>query len=296
MAVSIDYAVRETAGNLWRNRLMTIAAILTVAVSLALVGAALLLNQGVQIATARWRGGVNLAIFFDTNVSGSQQQAVGRELRNDPDVKSYFYMDPQRSFEEAKTILKDEPDLESTFTSPSQVPTSYRVTLRDANYASTVADQFRNQPGVYDVRYPGQDIKTMVNVTDTLKIIFFSIALILLVSALVLILNTIRLGIFARRREVAVMKLVGATNWFIRVPFMLEGLVQGVVGGLVACLIVLGLNQLLSYSVRHDHVSLLSRIVVPASDVQMTQIVLLVVGSVVGAVGSYFAVRRHLEV
>jgi hypothetical protein len=113
--------------------------------------------------------------------------------------------------------------------------------LNDPSQAPAVYQQFTGKPGVYGVKYPGQQIKTMQSVIHILQWVFLSVAVVLLLSASVLILNTIRMAIFARRREVSVMKLVGATNWFIRLPFMAEGLIQGLLGAAVAVLVVLAL-------------------------------------------------------
>ncbi len=295
MALSVDYVARETASNLWRNRLMTIAAILTVAVSLALVGAALLLKQGVATATIQWRGNVNLSIFLQPSVSNSQRNAIGHELSSDPRVKSIRYVNQQQSYDEMKKLFANQPDLVNSL-GPKDLPPSYRVVLRNASQASAVGDDYQTQPGVKTVSYPGQEIQTMLRVTRVLQIVFFSVAIVLLLSASVLILNAIRMAIYARRREVAVMKLVGATNWFIRVPFMLEGFFQGLVGAVAASGIVLLLRWLLDYAVQHDDVQLLRPLVVTGHDVLLTNILVLIVGSIVGAIGSALAVRRFLEV
>ena len=130
-----------------------------------------------------------------------------------------------------------------------QYPASFRCELNDPSQASAVYQAFHGKPGVFDVKYPGQQIKTMQSVIRVLQWVFLTVAVVLLLSASVLILNTIRMAIFARRREVSVMKLVGATNWFIRLPFMAEGMIQGLLGAGVAVLVVLalywgtGLNQ-----------------------------------------------------
>ena len=157
---------------------------------------------------------------------------------------------------------------------------------------------FYGKPGVFDVKYPGQQIKTMQSVIHILQWVFLAIAVVLLLSASVLILNTIRMAIFARRREVSVMKLVGATNWFIRLPFMAEGMVQGLVGAAVAVLVVLslywgiGLNQPKTTA----NQSIIASMSVPGWEVIGTCVVVAVVGIGVGVLGSAFAVRRFLDV
>ena len=136
----------------------------------------------------------------------------------------------------------------------------------------------------------------MLRVTSIMQLVIVALAVILLISAAVLLLNVIRVAIFSRRREVAVMKLVGATNWFIRVPFMLEGLVQGLIGAVVAALAVIGIQTLFHYAVSHFQISILSNFLVSSHDVLMTELVVVLMGILVGTGGSALAVRRYLEV
>jgi len=311
VAVSIDYVTRETASNLWRNRLMTIAAVLTVAVSLSLVGAALLLRQGVAHATTKWQHGVNVLVFLspvnpplpalDSTVKASsptQQQglqqdlAIQQELTALPYVRTCTYKSQDFDFNEAHHLL---PPDESQALSVDSMPASLRCVLQDPRQAQAVYDQFNGRPGVQAVSYPSQAVKNMEQVTHILQWVFLTVAVILLLSASVLILNTIRLAIFARRREVAVMKVVGATNWFIRVPFMCEGLVQGVLGALVAALVVVGLHWLLDDLASGNPNSVLYQMRMPASEVIFTNVLVVLVGLVVGTIGSAFAIRRFLE-
>lgn len=292
MAVSVDYVARETASNLWRNRLMTIAAVLTVAVSLALVGAALLLRQGAAHATTEWQRGVNVVVWLKPGLAADRETAVQKELTQLPYVQSCAYRSQQYDFGEAKHLL---PPDESQVLNPQSTPASLRCVLQDPRQAQAVIDQFQGQPGIQAVTAPTQAIRNMEHVTRVLQITFVVIAIVLLLSASVLILNTIRLAIFARRREVSVMKLVGATNWFIRIPFMCEGLVQGLLGALVAALVVVGLHLLLDSFANGSQNSVLYQMRLSTGDVVVTSVVVMLVGLFVGTVGSVFAIRRFLD-
>lgn len=296
MALSVGYVRRETLASLKRNRLMSLAAVLTVAVSLSLVGVALLLQQGVSNATVRWSNGVDVAVFLQPTVSATQKTAVDAELKGLPTVKRCFYMGKQRSYAEMKRLYANQPDVYQSLT-PAEMPPSYRCVLTNPKDAATVQAQFSKQPGVRNVIYPGQQIKTMEKVSSILQIIFVSLAAVLFLSAFVLIANTIRLAIFSRRREVAVMKLVGATNWFIRVPFMLEGMVQGLFGGIIAFGVILMLHWGLSYTVAHASAqNILQSVVISDGAAIATSIGVLLLGATMGGVGSFIAIRRFLEV
>ncbi|HUY66772.1 MAG TPA: permease-like cell division protein FtsX [Acidimicrobiales bacterium] len=296
MPVSPGYVSREAVTNLWRNRLMTVAAILTVAVSLALVGSSLLLKQGASKATVQWQNGVQAIVWVNPGASPSQVSVIGTELSQYPYIRSCTQRSQAYDYSEAKKIL---PADESGATTLADYPSSYRCSLRDPSQATAVWQQFVGKPGIKTVSYPGQQIKTMQSVIRILQWVFLSVAVVLLLSASVLILNTIRMAIFARRREVSVMKLVGATNWFIRLPFMAEGLIQGLLGAGVAVLVVLALYWgigLDTAKTAANQGSIIAQMSLGGWEVASTCILVAVVGVVVGVVGSAFAVRRFLDV
>ncbi len=295
MAVSPGYVSKEAATNLWRNRLMTAAAILTVAVSLALVGSALLLKQGASNATELWQNGVQTIVWVNPGASHGQTQAIDTELKQSPYIKSCVYRSQAFDYNEAKNVL---PADELAVTTESQYPSSFRCQLVDPSQAPAVYQAFHGRPGVYDVKYPGQQIKTMQSVIRILQWVFLAVAVVLLLSAAVLILNTIRMAIFARRREVSVMKLVGATNWFIRLPFMAEGLIQGLLGAGVAVLVVLALywGTGLDQPRTAGSSSIIQQMALSGWEVFFTCLVVSLVGVGVGVIGSAFAVRRFLDV
>ena len=296
MPVSAGYVSREAVTNLWRNRLMTVAAILTVAVSLALVGSSLLLKQGASKATVQWQNGVNSLVFVNPNAPASQAKAIHTELMQSPYVKSCIFRSQAYDYNEAKLIL---PADELQATTLADYPSSFRCVLNDPSQAPAVYQQFNGKPGVFAVKYPGQQIKTMQSVIRILQWVFLTVAVVLLLSASVLILNTIRMAIFARRREVSVMKLVGATNWFIRLPFMAEGLIQGLLGAAVAVLVVLAVYWgvgLDATKTAANTGSIIATMSLTGWEVAGTCILVAVVGIVVGVAGSAFAVRRFLDV
>jgi len=291
MPVSVDYVARETASNLWRNRLMTIAAVLTVAVSLFLVGASLLVRQSVAHATARWQHGVNVLVFMQPGIQSGQQTSLTSQIRQLPYVQSCIYRSAAYDFNEAKHLLP--PDVSQALTVAS-TPSSLRCVLNEPNQAQAIFTQFHGRPGVAGVNWPHQAVKNMETFTHIAQWVFLVMALILLLSAAVLILNTIRLAIFARRREVSVMKLVGATNWFIRVPFMFEGLVQGLLGAAIAAFAVTMLHALTNYFASKPSSSLYE-FSITTSQLVWTNVVVVIIGLVVGTVGSAFAIRRFLD-
>ncbi len=295
MPLSLGYVSRDTATNLWRNRLMALAAILTVGVSLSLVGTALLLRQAVNDQLSALNANVDLQIFVNASAGQAETAAVQSLITQTPQIRHFKYLDHQQSYDQAVKLFnaEGEPNAIKALT-VATTPPVFEATLSRPGDAASVASLFSGKPGVFQVTYPAKSIRTLEEISNVLQVILFVLALVLLVSAVVLILNAIRMAIFARRREVGVMRLVGATAWFIRLPFMVEGLVQGAIGAAIAAGIVLlgdvGIRSLL------HHFKEFQSAVVPSHDVVVTEIFVILVGIVVGAVGSAVAVRRFLEV
>jgi len=282
--VYLRYAMKETFGNLWRNRMMTIAAVLTVAVSLSLVGSSLLLKQSAAQASAQWQQGTRVTIWMEPNASQSEIASIKSQLVDLPIVKSCVYDTQQQDFAEAQKLL---PQSEADVLTVSEVPSSFRCVPTVPSDAYVVVSTFSSQPGIYSVTAPEQQIREMNHAIRIIQIVFLALALVLLLSATVLILNTIRMAIFSRRREVSVMKLVGATNWFIRIPYITEGFIQGLLGSAVAIVAVTALH---TWYPLHNEFQLNTNALLG------TNAVVLVVGVVIGSVGSAIAIRRFLDV
>ncbi len=293
--MSVEYVAKETANNLRRNVLMSSAAVLCVAVSLALVGMALLLKQGVANATIQWRNGVDLSVYMNVDATPTQTQAIATELAGMPDVKKVYYVDQAQAYAEFKKMFADTPEFAESV-SAKDLPPSFRVVPTHAELIDQIGARFNNSAGVNRVVYGKEEVHALLSITRVLQIGLLFFATVLLVSASLLILNTIRMAIFSRRREVGVMKLVGATNWFIRIPFMAEGMIQGVAGALVAGAFVLSLRNVLFHLVHHSHNTFLGPLVVSTHDAIGTGIFITLVGAGVGAVGSAVAVTRFLDV
>lgn len=284
MRVYIRYAIKETISNLWRNRMMTIAAVLTVAVSLSLVGSALLLKQSAAQASAQWQQGTRVTVWMQPTASAAEVSNVQTQLANLPIVKSCQFYSQAQDYAEALKLL---PQSESSVLTVTDMPSSFRCVPTVPANAFTVLSTFANQPGVYKVTAPEQQIREMNRAIRILQIVFLALAGVLLLSATVLILNTIRMAIFARRREVSVMKLVGATNWFIRIPYITEGFIQGLLGSAVAILAVTAL---------HTWYPLHNEFQLNTSALLGTNAVVLIVGVLIASVGSAIAIRRFLDV
>ena len=293
MPTSMEYVTRETASNLWRNRLMTIAAVLTVAVSLSLVGAALLLRQGASHASALWERQTEVTVWMNPTATHSEVDAVGAQLAQLSLVEHpCIYWSQQRDYAEALRL--EGSIIHESGTTVRDMPSSWRCTPAALASAGAVRNDFIGQAGVQTVSVPLKQIHTEERAINIIQWIFIGLAFVLLGSAVVLILNTIRMAIFARRREVSVMKLVGATNWFIRVPFMSEGLVEGLLGSAVAAGMVFLLHWWITYLSQPGNFWF--DLGLSGWDAFWVSAIVVVVGGAVGTLGSFVAIRRFLDV
>ncbi|MDE3206488.1 MAG: ABC transporter permease [Acidobacteriota bacterium] len=295
MALSSGYVFRETGGNLRRNAGMTAAAIIAIAVSLTALGGVLIMRQAINKASVQWRGGVEMAIFLSPNVSPNQTAAIRQELSTTPGVAKFHYVDKAAAYREFRTIFGGNSDITGVLTA-ADMPPSFRVVPSRAQNINELGHQFSGQPGVLKVSYAAQEIQSLLDQFHRWRILGAALAIGVLIAAVALIVNTIQLAIFARRREVAVMKLVGATNWFIRVPFMLEGFIHGITGALIAFGLTYGLRNWIASFASDPTILGSNRLYVSPVEAILTGVVLLGVGVVVGALGSAFAVRRYLAV
>lgn len=289
------YAVRETLQNLRRNLLLTTASMLTVAVSLSFVGGALLFRSGVDNATKSWEEGVEFEVFMDVDATPDEQARVERELSRDPDVSRVEFFSKQEQYELFKNLFANRPEYIDNVTADN-LPTSYRVEPRvaDADLIRAIGDRFEAESGVREVLFAEDSVRNVLNVSRYAQLGLLGLAVFVLFAASLLIFNSIRMAIFSRRREIEVMKLVGATNWFIRVPFMIEGLLQGLLGaGLAFAAVYFGSALFVDWVGRFD---LFSAFVLVTAQVLGTGALMLAVGAAVGAASAGVAVTRFLDV
>ena len=288
----IRYFFSETIQNLRRNVLMTVAAVSTVAISLLLLGGVQILGMTVNKMTDDWEAKVEVSAFFLKDATQNEISALGGELSEMPEVQDVTFVSQEEAYQEFKT---DWPELVGPLPRDA-LPASYRIKLHDADDAEEVAARIVGAPGIDDVDFGGTVIKKLLQVNSLLRTITLVMSIILMVAAAALIANTIRLAIYARRDEIGIMKLVGATNWFIRIPFMLEGLFAAMVGAIVSILVVLGSNWLLFSRVGKALPFLENVFNFTGGELASVTLVLVAVGALVGLAGSSMALRRFLEV
>ena len=280
-------AVRSIGANLSTS----IAATMTVLIGMLLLGLSIALGSWVVSWSNHVKSELQVQVFFVEGVTPKQVNAVGRTLASDSRVSDYQFVSKTEALRRMK---RKYPQLTANLPS-NPLPASFEVTPTKAEDVKVIAVDLRKAKfaGVEKIKDGQQTSKRILQVGKWISYVFVVMVVVLLVASVILIANTIRLSIFSRRREIEVMKLVGATNWFVRGPFMLEGLLCGFVGSIAAVFLLfigkqVALPAILGHIDTTDDVQALS--------FSLTALALIGVGLGVGALGSGMTLRRFLKV
>jgi cell division transport system permease protein len=294
MARRADYYFRETAAGLRRNGLVAFAAVATVFISLFLFGGAQLIGKQIGLVVEQTTQGVEVAVFLRDGLGTDQQQRLLQRLQDMPEVATVEYESKQEACDRYRELFKREPDLVNNVRC-SALPSSFRVSMVDPEKFEVIKAQMLGQPGVENIRDNSQLLKRLFAVANVLKTGAYLASAVMLISAIALIANTVRMAVFARRKEIGVMRLVGATNWFIRVPFLIEALVEGLLGAVFAVIALTFLKNVFFNSF-HTNDILNWLPVVSNGDLLSLVPIIVVAGMAVSVFASWLAMRRFLEV
>ncbi len=289
------YLLRDALVNLRRNALVVSGAVLAVLVSMSLALGALMVNELVRVNLIQWQEGTHVIVFLKDEQAGvtrAAQRALLEEIDGWAQVESTEFYDKTDALEEFRQIFAEQPALLEEI-DPALLPASIRIRLHDIADYRQVEFQLAGEAPVRRVRSLGERIDELSAVSNVLNGLGLVASLVLGVSAVVLIANTIRMAIYARRDEVSIMKLVGAGNWFIRVPFVLEGLIEGVIGaGLAVLAVWLASDRLASVEQSVEIV----RLSLPTDFFLRWGLLFVLFGAAAGVLGSLLGLRRFIRV
>ncbi|MEU2613354.1 permease-like cell division protein FtsX [Micromonospora sp. NPDC007271] len=229
----MKYVLSEVLVGLWRNVTMSIAMIITMTVSLFLLGFGGLLYQKVGDMKDLYYEHVEVSIFLKTDVNDQQRNDLKAKLDSDPLIKGVTYVDKQQAYERFQKMYADAPDLVNAV-KPDQLPESFRLTLNNPEQYKNIYDEYKASEGVDEIVDQSKLLDKVFGVLTGIQNITLFISVVMAAAALLLVANTIQVAAYSKRREVAVMKLVGASNWFIQAPFVLEAVVAGLIGAILA--------------------------------------------------------------
>ncbi len=288
-----EYVVREVVTSLWRNNWMAFASVGTVAVSLFVLGIFLVLVANTSRMVDSLESKVEISVYIKDDVTKDGMEALEERVRGMQGIQSVTFIDKDMALERFKQRLGDQQFLLDSLGDTNPLPNSLEVHVIRSDMVRTAAEAIAAMPEVEATKY-GQDvIEHLFDITRLLRLFGVALMIVLAMATLFIISNTIRLTVFARRKEVAIMKYVGATDWFIRWPFLLEGIVMGFFGGIIAALALRGTYRMVAMKI-YDTLAFLP--LIPENPfLHYVSITILLCGMAIGALGSTLSLKRFLK-
>ena len=298
---SFKYLARQGLHNMINNRLMSFASVGVLTVCLIITGVAGLFTANMNSLMLYLRSQNEVVVYLDENLDEAGLASVDSALRSISGLKEVTYVSKDEALDLMRDSMGDKADLFDVFEGEENpFFANYKVVLRDVGQMDEIVPQLESISGVVDVNVPTCLSDLVVNIHKAVTVISVGLVVVLGFVSIVVISNTIRLTVFARRKEINIMKYVGATNGFIRLPFFVEGIAVGLIAGLISSAIVLGGYQLLIiYSVDFPAFwgSILNSVLLGMDQVWWKVLVaFLAFGSLIGSVGTATSIRKYLHV
>lgn len=291
---TIEYYIREVFISLRRNNWMSVASIGTVAVSLFIFGMFLMMVMNMNKLAENMESQVQINVYLLDKVDREQARDIENDLKEIEGVETVGFVTKDEAMERFKDRLGDQKTLLDALDETNPLPDSFEVTVTNPDLVKTAAEKMEKIDGVECAKY-GQDVmEHLFEITRLLRIFGFTLMLVLAFATLFIISNTIRLTVFARRKEIAIMKYVGATDWFIRWPFVMEGMVLGLFGSIIAAMVLRTAYTAMAEKV-YDTLAFFPLIPEQPFLTYIT-IVVVISGMVVGAIGSAVSIKKFLKV
>lgn len=289
----IGYYFREAMQSILRNSWISIASVGVVAVSLLILGCSLLLVVNASAITAQLESDIEISVFLKDDTTTDQIKSMEEQLKAMPDVAQVQFVNKQQALQEMKGQLGDNEDVLAGLEENNPLPDTFRIKTYTVEQVAPLAGQLENLAQVEQVRYGQGLVEKIMLLSGWVRTAGVLVMVLLAVAAIFLIATTIRLSVFARRREIEIMKFLGSTNWFVRLPFLLEGLFLGLTGSLIAVSIIY-----FGYSSLVNSIQLSLPFMELVSDQRLLLTLmegLLLMGLFIGATGSMISMRKFLK-
>ena len=289
-----EYFIQEVFHSLRRNNWMTFASIGTVAVSLFVLGVFLILVLNMNRLAGMLESQVQISVYLEDHLTDREKRQIGYDIESLQGIDSVTYVDRETAKERLKERLGDQKYLLDALSDDNPLPDAFEVTVTTPSVVESAAGAIDSMQGVEEAKY-GQDVvEHLFDITRLMRIFGFVLMGLLGGATLFIISNTIRLTVFARRKEIAIMKYVGATDWFIRWPFLLEGIVLGCIGGFIAAV---ALRSFYAAMAAKIYSTLAFFPLMPQYPfMNYVTAAILLAGIVIGAIGSVISLKRFLRV
>ncbi len=242
---SMNYLFRQGMKNIWTHRIMSLASFCILMVSLLLIGSAIIFVSNINVFIGSVENKNEVIIFLNDGLSADRIEQMGSKLKNMDNVSECFFYSRDAAFEDLKKDMGDYDDLFQYIGDESPLPDSYRIRVKNIGNMSSTLMSVNRLEGIYSVKAPNDFVNILTELRGFVSVIFAALMTALVIVCLVIISNTARASVDMRKREISIMKLVGATNSFIKIPFFAEGMTIGMLAGLTAAVVTcVGYTQL----------------------------------------------------
>ena len=293
----LKMSIRDSFKSVIRNYKLSLASISCITITLIIVAIAIMASLNVQNFTKEIEKDLTIVVFMDTEATEEDIDDIKEKFDNVANIDKYTY----KSKIEVKEEMQAESDVFNTVLSnwdedESPLKDTFQIKVKDVEKIGKTADKIKNMDNVSVVRYGEGMVEKLVSAFSSIEKVTYIIVIALVVVTVFLIVNTIELTISARSREIGIMRLVGASNWTIKTPFVIEGMILGLFGSIVPIVIAT-----YGYSAFYKHFdgylfSELIQLIKPEPFIYQTSLAVMIIGVIVGMIGSSFAVRKYLKV
>lgn len=294
---TIVRSFRDALKSVVRNFSLSIASVTCITITLVIIAAALLISENVSNFTSEIEKDVTIVVFLDSDVTKETREEFEMALKKDSNVETFTFKSKSQVKEE---MVKENDTFKNVMANwddkSNPLKDTYTIKVHDVNKIKNTAASLESMKGVNTVQYGEGLVERLVGVFSAIEKITYIAALALAVVTIFLIINTIKLTIFSRKREIGIMRLVGASNLRIKLPFVIEGIILGLIGSIIPVIVIV-----FGYSTMYDYFdgvlfSPVIKLVKPMPFVMNTSILIVIIGMVVGMIGSALSVRRHVKV
>ena len=291
------FFIREGFRSLKRNSTMSAAAITSVIAALLVIGIFFIIVINIDYAATKLESQIEMMVYLEDGLSENIIDTMETEIRSINGVKSVEFISKDTALNNLEKNWGENSYLLEGLEGDNPLPDAFLITLSDPSDASGVALSVSSISNIEKVVYGKEELANLLNATYVMRMSSVVIILILLFISIFIIANTIKLTLYARRREIGIMKYVGATDWFVRMPFIIEGIVVGMIGAVVST-VILGVGYYYcSGLVKNQMIGFMSISLIPFNQIILSMVILLIiVGVVIGAVGSLISVRKFIKV
>ena len=294
----VSYLIGEGFGNVFKNKKSTFSAILVMCISMLVFGLFFIIGENVNHIMNTVESSQEIQVFIKNDATDEEITKVGEQLQQIEGVNKITFVSKDEALDIMQEKVGEKSYLLAGYEKNNFLPASYKVTLTDLKLASKVESQINQLDNIKRITSSNETITKLIGIANGVRIVTAAILIALIIGSIFIIANTIKLTVYARRREISIMKYVGATNSFIRWPFIVEGIIIGIISAGISVLLVGGIYKVLAAKLMESSlITSLGITLVGFSDMfTLIILVYLALGIGIGVIGSALSMRKYLEV